>query len=319
MRNPLRPRLGLVLGGGGARGLSHVGVIEALEHARIPVDIVVGTSAGALVGSLYCAYGNSADARERLARFASSPQFKEEKFADLVAMAPLPGADQGFLQTARRFYKLGLFFATTLFQKSFIDTTQFEHDIAGVVPDANIEDLALPLAIVATDLRLGREVVLTKGPLRTAVMASSAIAGVFPPVEIDGMELVDGGFANLVPVEVAFRMGADVVVAVDVSSNISDSQEFSRTGSSISLRAAAIQAETAKNLQTRFAGVVIKPLVSDFHWAQFGLYSRIIPRGREAAEAALPEIRRVLRRALVRRPFWALFGRTWAVDFRRKQ
>lgn len=318
MSNPLRPRIGLVLGGGGARGLAHVGVIQVLEKARIPVDLVVGTSAGALVGSLYCAYKNSADVRERLAAFASSPQFKEEKFADLVVMTPPPGSDQGFVQTARRFYKLGLFFATTLFQKSFIDTMQFEHDIASVVPEANIEELPLPLAIVATDLEHGKEVVLTKGPLRNAVMASSAIAGVFPPVEIDGMELVDGGFANLIPVEVAFRMGADVVIAVDVSSNISDSQDFSRTGSAISLRAAAIQAETAKNLQARLADVVVRPRVSDIHWAQFALYDMIIPRGSAAAEAALPQIKKAIIRAWLRKPFWAIFGRKWTVDFRRK-
>jgi NTE family protein len=293
-------------------------VIQVLEKARVPIDLVVGTSAGALVGSLYCAYQNSADVRERLAGFASSPQFKDDKFADLVAMTPPPGSDQGFVQTARRFYKLGLFFATTLFQKSFIDTKQFEHDIAGVVPEANIENLPLPLAIVATDLEHGKEVVLTKGPLRSAVMASSAIAGVFPPVEIDGMELVDGGFANLIPVEVAFRMGADVVIAVDVSSNISDSQDFSRTGSAISLRAAAIQAETAKNLQARFADVLIRPAVSDIHWAQFALYDTIIPRGRAAANAVLPQIKKAIARARLRKPFWAVFGRKWTVDFRRK-
>ncbi len=317
MKNKIGPRVGLVLGGGGARGLAHVGVIEVLEKARVPIDLVVGTSAGALVGALYCCYRDSRDARARLAAFASSPQFKEEKFSDLVQMTPPPGTDQGFLQTARRFYKLGLFFATTLFQKSFINTEQFTSDIAGVVPEANIEELPIPLAIVATDLRKGGEVVLTEGPLREAVMASSAIAGVFPPVEIDGMELVDGGFANLIPVEVAFRMGADVVIAVDVSSNISDSHDFSRTGSAISLRAAAIQAETAKNLQSRFADVVVKPAVSDIHWAQFALYDTIIPRGSAAASASLPLIKKAILSAWFHKPLWAVFGRKWSVNFRR--
>lgn len=309
------PRVALILGGGGARGVAHIGVLEVLERERIPVDLVVGTSAGALVGALFCAYGNTEDVRTRIARFAASPQFQGDLFADLVAMAPPPGADQGFVQTLRRFYKLGLFFATTLFQRSFIDAAQFERDISAVVPDARIEALPRQLAIVATDLREGREVVLTRGPLRTAVMASSAIAGFFPPVEIDGLELVDGGFVHLVPVEVALRLGADVAIAVDVSSPVADSQEFSRRGGSISLRATAIQAEASRRFQTRFADVVVRPVVSEFHWAAFAAYETIIPRGREAAERALPEIRRALRRARWKKPFWTLFGRRRAISF----
>lgn len=311
----LRPRVALVLGGGGARGLAHVGVLEVFERERLPVDLIVGTSAGALVGALYCAYGNTADVRTRIARFAASPQFQGDIFADLVAMAPPPGADQGFVQTLRRFYKLGLFFATTLFQKSFIDAAQFEKDISAVVPDACIEALPRRLAILATDLRQGSEVVLTRGPLRTAVMASSAIAGFFPPVEIDGLELVDGGFVHLLPVEVALRLGADVAIAVDVSSPVADSQEFSRRGGAISLRATAIQAEAARRFQVRFADVVIRPTVSEFHWAAFAEHERIIPRGREAAQLALPEIRRSLRRARWRKPLWSLFGRRRTVSF----
>lgn len=315
MRNPFRPRVALVLGGGGARGVAHVGVLEVLVQEKVPIDFVVGTSAGALVGGLFCAYRDTADVTARLARFATSEQFQGDKFADLVTMAPPPGADQGFVQTVKRFWKLGLFFATTLFQQSFIEPEAFERDVAAVVPDVRIEDLPLPLAIVATDLREGREVVLTQGSLRRAVMASSAIAGVFPAVHIDGLELVDGGFVNLIPVEVALRMGADVVVAVDVSSPVADSKEFSRRGGAVSLRATAIQAETARRLGVRFADVLIRPAVSAFHWAAFTQYAEIIPHGREAARGALPEIRRALRRAWQRKPFWLLFGRRRSVDF----
>jgi len=311
----LRPRVALVLGGGGARGLAHIGVLEVLEREGLAVDLVVGTSAGALVGALYCAYGNTGDVKTRIARFAASPQFQGDTFADLVTMSPPPGADQGFVQTLRRFYKLGLFFATTLFQKSFIDGAQFERDIAAVVPDVLMEALPRRLAIVATDLREGREVVLSRGSLRTAVMASSAIAGFFPPVETDGVELVDGGFVNLVPVEVALRLGADVVIAVDVSSPVADSKEFSRRGGAISLRASAIQAETSRRFQVRHADVLVRPSVSEFHWAAFAEYETIIPRGREAAEGALPEIRRVLRHARWRKPFWNLFGHRRFISF----
>ena len=137
--------------------------------------------------------------------------------------------------------------------------------------------------------------VLTSGPARRAVQASSAIAGVFPPVSVDGSQLVDGGFVNKVPVEVAFRLGADVVIAVDVSSDAADSQDYGQAGSALSLRATAIQGDTLKNLQLRFADVLICPHVADVHWADFAAIGDIIPRGEAAARGALPQIRKAIR------------------------
>lgn len=318
MRTPLRPRLGLVLGGGGARGLAHLGVLRVLERARIPVDLVVGCSMGAMVGTLYAFYQNTADAETRLKRFTNSPDFQRDKYDDLQTMAPIPGADAGLVQTARRFYKLGLFFATTIFTESFLDAARVNSDIAAIIPEGRIEDAPIPLAIVATDLRSAQEVVLRSGSARLAVQASSAIAGVFPPVVVDGRELVDGGFVDKVPVEVAFRLGADVVVAVDVSSDASDSMDYGRTGSSLSLRATAIQSDTLKNLQMRFADAVIRPDVASVHWADFAAIETIIPRGETAGMEALPAIRAALkagrRKALAR-----LLGlnRKWSVDLSR--
>ena len=317
MTNPLRPKVGLVLGGGGARGLAHVGVLKVLEKAGIKVDLVVGCSMGAMVGCLYAFYKSSSDAEARLREFTSSPQFRSEQFQHLQAMTPLPGEDQGLVQTARRFYKMGLFFATTLFKESFIDYRQVNQDIAAIIPDCLIEDAPIPLAIVATDLRHGHEVVLREGPARRAVQASSAIAGIFPPVLLDGRELVDGGFVNKVPVEVAFRLGADVVIAVDVSSDVADSTEYGRSGSALSLRATAIEGETLKNLQLRFADVVIHPDVTAVHWADFAGIDAIIPTGEAAAFQALPAIRAALKRGRWKAVARLLgFERKWSVDLR---
>lgn len=317
MRNPLRPRLGLVLGGGGARGLAHLGVLRVLERAKIPVDLVVGCSMGAMVGTLFAFYQNTADAELRLKRFTRSAGFQRDKYDDLQTMAPIAGADAGLVQTARRFYKLGLFFATTIFKESYIDAAQVNGDIAAIIPEGRIEAAPLELAIVATDLRSAQEVVLRSGSARLAVQASSAIAGVFPPVVIEGRELVDGGFVGKVPVEVAFRLGADVVVAVDVSSDASDSQDYGRTGSSLSLRATAIQSDTLKNLQLRFADVVIHPDVTSVHWADFAAIESIIPMGEAAGTEALPAIRAALKagrpKALAR---FLGFDRKWSVSLR---
>ena len=153
MRNPLRPTVGLVLGGGGARGLSHLGVLKVLEGARIPVDIVVGTSAGALVGSLYAIYANVRDVEVRLTEFTNSAQFKTQQYRDLQAMTPLEGVDRSLVPTLMRFYKLGLFFATTLFRESFIDPEQFERDMAAVIPDCRIDEAPIRLAISIPAIR----------------------------------------------------------------------------------------------------------------------------------------------------------------------
>jgi NTE family protein len=304
----LRPRVGLVLGGGGARGLAHLGVLKVLEEERIPIDLIVGCSMGSMVGTLYALYGNAKDVEERLTQFTRSPQFRSEKFMDLQTMTPLDSEEKGFVHTVKRYYKMGLFFATTIFKESFIDPAQFDRDVAAIIPDCRIEDSPTPLAVVATDLSSGREVVLTAGPARRAVQASSAIASIFPPVQLDGKELVDGGFVNKVPVEVALRLGAEVVIAVDVSSDVLDSQLFSRTGSAINMRASAIQAETLKNLQMRFADVVIHPKVSNVHWADFSAIETIVPLGEEAARQAMSAIETAMRRGRRGKLLAALFG-----------
>jgi NTE family protein len=318
VRGLLRPRVGLVLGGGGARGFAHVGILQVLEEERIRPDLIVGCSMGSMVGALYALYQNAADVRTRLTEFTRSPQFQSEKFRDLQTITPLSTADQGFLDSVKRVYKLGVFFATTIFKPSFVDSRQYFRDVSAVVPEADIERTPIPLAIVATDLVTGEEVVLTKGSLRLAVQASSAIAGVFPPVLVNGRELVDGGFVNKVPVEVAFRLGADVVIAVDVSSDVEDSREFGRTGSAISVRASAILSETLKDLQLRFADVVIHPETSGVHWADFAGIDSIAPLGAEAARAALPKIRAAIRRGRLHRAAETLgFRRKWSVDLRK--
>ena len=133
------------MGGGGARGLAHLGVLRVLERAKIPVDLVVGCSMGAMVGTLFAFYQNTADAELRLKRFTRSAGFQRDKYDDLQTMAPIAGADAGLVQTARRFYKLGLFFATTIFKESYIDAAQVNGDIAAIIPEGRIEAAPLEL------------------------------------------------------------------------------------------------------------------------------------------------------------------------------
>ena len=185
--NASSKRIGLALGGGGGKGTAHIGVLSALEARSFPIDIVVGTSIGAIVGSLY-AVGYSAQAIEEWFKKGATIRILERDTTS-----------SGLIGTGR--------------------IESLLHDALG---DRTFLDTKLPFAVVAVDLIGGEEVVLQDGGLVEAVMASMAVPGVFPPVRLDDRILIDGGVRNNVPVDVAFRLGADRVVAVDLGALTED-------------------------------------------------------------------------------------------------
>lgn len=186
MTAPHRPRVGLALGSGSARGWAHIGVIRALEEAGIRPDLVCGTSIGALVGAAY-----AAGELDRLEQWVLDLGIKEVvRFMDV-------SLSSGVLKGNR---------LMDFFRRSFVDRP--------------IEELAMPFAAVATSLRTGSEFWLRRGSMFTAVHASLALPGLFAPVLYEGSMLVDGGLVNPVPVSLARAMGADILIAVDLSSDI---------------------------------------------------------------------------------------------------
>lgn len=189
-----KKKIGLALGSGSARGWSHIGVIRALSDAGIKPDCIAGTSMGALVGSFYAA--GSIDELEEFARNFDWKQLSS--FIDISL--PRTGLIEG--------RKLSDFFHKHL-------------------KDMNIEDTDIPLATVATDLNTGTEVIIRKGSLIDAVRASISVPGVFTPVQLNNMLLVDGGLVNPVPVSVLKEMGADIVIAVDLNHDLLTSSEIS--------------------------------------------------------------------------------------------
>lgn len=180
-----RPSIGLVLSGGGARGLSHIGVLRVLERERIPVDYLAGTSMGGLIAAGY-ASGMSSQDLEREARIVT----QKRKLFRMVD----PGLPQGGLLHGQR---VCAFFKHLFGDKSF-------------------SDLQVPLAVVAVDLFTHQEVVLDTGSVAMALRATTSLPGVFMPVEMNGMRLTDGGVLNNLPVDVARKMGAERVIAVDI-------------------------------------------------------------------------------------------------------
>ncbi len=241
------PIIGLVLGGGAARGFAHIGVIQALEEAGIRPDLVVGTSAGSVVAALYASGKNG----KELQKVAES--MEEASFSDWRLPFFKPGVLKG--EALARF-------------------------ISSQVGGRQIQDLPMSLGVVATDLDSGRGVLFQRGDAASAVRASSAIPALFQPVLIGGREYVDGGLVAPVPVQFARQMGAQVVIAVDISSApqinaASDTfqilmQTFSIMGKSISV------------FELREADVVVKPALTGLSSASFASRTQAISAGHQA-------------------------------------
>jgi NTE family protein len=163
------------------------------------------------------------------------------------------------------------------------------------IDDRDLRGLHIPMAVVVCDLKNGCELVLRKGPAIDAVAASSAVPGAFPPIKIGEVECIDGGIVNMAPVSVVRQMGAEATIAVNVSHELLQPAELKRA-LELFFRASEITKRILIETQLREADVVITPNVGQYHWADFSVAEKIIDAGRQAAEAALPAIREVLRR-----------------------
>lgn len=255
-----RPRLGLVLGGGAARGIAHVGVLRALEEAGIRPDLIVGTSAGAFVGALAAA-GISAT---RITGWAHTMRWS-------VLARPVM-CRAGLMSNDR----LGRF-------------------VERVLPCRTFEALPVPFACIATDLESFEPVLLWSGDIASAVRASCALPGIIVPVERDGRLLIDGGVAENVPVTVARLLGADVVVAVDV--NASYRRPAPPTNMfAILAQTYFTLGRAAERLATERADVLVMPDVGAIGVDELHRGPDLVRAGEAATRAVLPEIRMLLER-----------------------
>ena len=259
---PQRPlRLGLALGGGAARGFAHVGVIQVLEANGIHPDVITGTSAGSLVAALY-ASGKTASELEQAAM-----SMDEATLTDWI----LPLLSRGLLRGEA-----------------------LARYVRQAVGGKLIEQMKLPLGILATDLGSGQGVLFRRGDTAQAVRASSAVPGVFNPVAISGREYVDGGLVAPVPVRQAREMGAEVVLAVDISA---DPQDLPSNGLlSLLPKTTAIMGQSINRLELAGADVVLRPALSGVGSTDFASRQRSIEAGRVAMQAALPRLKAELAR-----------------------
>ena len=289
-----RPKIGLVLGGGGARGAAHIGVLRVLERERIPIDYVAGTSMGSIVGGLY-ASGLSADEIEQVLNGIDW----NDAFQDKSPRADRPFVrkrdDENYL--VKRDLGFGddmkVRFPAGLVEGQKIDLI-LKASTLHVDRIDSFDDLPTPFRAIATDIMTGQAVVLSHGDLARSIRASMSVPAIFAPVEIDGKLLVDGGVANNVPIDVVRQMGADIVIAVDVGSPALTREELN---SVFGITNQLTWILTARNTEAQIASLkksdtFLQPQLGEFSAADFDKARTVIPIGEDAANARLAQLRR---------------------------
>jgi len=253
------PKIGLALGGGAARGFAHIGVIQVLEEAGIRPALVVGTSAGSVVAAFYASGKNGAQLQQ------VAETMEEATFADWT----LP-----------------------IFSRGLLRGEALARYVSTQVNGRLIENMPLPLGIVATDLNSGQGVLFQRGDTATAVRASSAVPALFQPVKVAGREYVDGGLVSPVPVRYARQMGAELIIAVDIS----DPPEGNAASDTLQvlLQTFSIMGKSINNFELRDAEIVVRPTLTGVASSDFGARRRSIEAGRAAMRSALPQLRAAL-------------------------
>ncbi|MDF7806595.1 patatin-like phospholipase family protein [Pontiellaceae bacterium B12219] len=285
-----QPKIGLVLGGGGALGFAHIGVLKVLEEQQVPIDYIGGTSMGAIIAGMY-ASGMSPDEIEK--------QFLALNWWDVLK----DGSQMQYMvyrrkQDYKRYMGLEVGFNDGKFQfppgmsygqKLNNVLENFSLNSAGIT---DFDNLNIPYRAVATDLLKGESVVLKSGSLARAMRASMAVPGAFTPVRMDGCVLVDGGILDNIPVNVVRNMGADYIIAVDLGASaaeLSQQSDFQSLGSVLG-RTYTIMKRPEQERQLKSADLVIDPDLASFSPTKFHLVDQIIPKGYAAAEQQVEQL-----------------------------
>jgi NTE family protein len=255
----IKPKVAVVLGGGAARGFAHVGVLRILEQEKIPIDMIVGTSVGSLIGAMYASDPNSFELE-----WTSFTLEKDDIF-DFSILSSTTGPVKG---------------------------DKLEKFVNAKVSSKNIEQLKIPFYAVAADLNTGEPVVFSSGPVCKAVRASCSIPGIFTPLVYDNKQLVDGGVLGNVAPEIARKYGANLVIVVSIDKTIQNKD----TGNivSITLQAIDIMSNKIDSYKLKDADVVIAPEIGDVGTMDFTQKKRCMQAGITAAQKAIPEIKKRL-------------------------
>lgn len=268
-------RISLALGGGGARGFAHIGILKVLEENRINVCAIAGTSFGSIIGGLYALYPSAGAVAEKSAEFLSSPPFSRIKVSYLKGMAK-----------ERKRAGVGMI---SLSRPAFIKDDEYLDIMASIASSKCFADTKIPFAATATDILSGKGVILDSGALDIAFAASCSIPGIFPPVKTNNRLLVDGGWSAMVPIEAAMVFDADIVIAVDTAEGMDEEIDL-KSGLGILLRSDMVTRQILNETQLKGADIILRPNLKGILWDSFHKAEDAAMAGEEAARGIIEEI-----------------------------
>lgn len=283
-------KVALALGGGGARGFAHIGVLKILAKHAVPIDLIVGTSIGSIIGGLYCLDPRADDLEGRLMGLLACPQLKslQSFFAPAGQENDKKFLIQGLLCRIRDICLWNLKKA----KKWLIRTEPIVGLLEALYGEKAFSDTRIPFACVATDLIQGCEVLIQEGRILDAVIASSSLPGIFAPLRHGSRLLVDGGILASVPARQARILGADFVIGVDLD-DLHFKEEFA-SGLDIIFQSDLIRASAVNKMNLRYCDWVIKPDIADVNWSEFSRGGFCLKQGESAALKEVDKIKSAL-------------------------
>lgn len=280
----------VALGGGGARGLAHLGVMQAIGEAGIQAEQIVGVSMGSLIGAMCAAEPDIHLVQTKAIEFLCSPPFLEQiellNHAKPVERENDAGGMFSWYRKLQQSLAAGRRFSRAIGHAALASDRPLRYAIDYLVPDCDISDLPTPLSIVAVDLLSGNRVVLEQGPLRRAVQASSAIPGIFRPVKWDGMLLCDIGTIESVPTRIAKSYDSELLIAVDVGPGKTQVPSCD-TVLEVMMRMDEVGERLMRKVSTKDADIVVRPEVGNVEWFDFSQPQKLIDAGLQAGRRAL--------------------------------
>lgn len=298
-----RVKVALALGGGGVRGLAHIGVIRALQQEGLQIDIIAGTSMGAMIGAQYALNPDiNAIERKMLSMINRKEVIAIEK---LISGYSPPDEKKLIIQSLFSFVKQMVLVNVRAIKRWVFSGKEISWIFEHLEIETDFRKLKIPFCCTSVDLRTGEEIISSKGSIKEAVLASVSLPGVFPPVKSGKRLLVDGGIIGSVPVEAARAMGADVVIAVGVEARVDYNKKLGN-GLDIMFQADAIRAWHLSDMKIKGADIIIYPDVGDISWASFSKGDECIKAGEKTTRAMKEQIQEVIRRKQ-KQKFWKNF------------
>ena len=280
-------KIGLVLGGGGARGLGQIGVLKALKKQSIPVHMVAGTSIGAVIGAMYAATLDPDWIENEFKEFIDSEAYKR---IGLHRLIPTSQPNSSIFQTAATYMKNQIIINLANDRLGILKQERLSEIIEYLLPVKTFEELKIPFSCLAVDLNSGEDVVFNSGNLIEAIVASSAIPGYIPPIEKNGMLLTDGAVSCPVPVKTVRKMGADFRISVDVGLNHFEPLKNPNLLQVLG-RAEQITSTRLGEVKSEKADITIRPDTMNVFWAEFDKIDQLIKLGAEETEKQFWQIK----------------------------